>query len=274
MSIKSTSDSPPATDHAGSYITFLCADTHYALNVDAVKYITSIDAINIQHIPLESGIINRIFSFSDRPVVLYSFNKIVGSYSQVEESKKLIALLAKHRREHIKWMEALENSIKPGTEFKNVINSTMYAFGQWYDQYENQDEELSNILKKLDKPHKQLHSLAEQLHGLADQPDTENQDLTNLKREKNTISHSLLNLFSIAEARLKDMIKQVIIVLETNGKVFAIDLDNIEQMEEFQETHWLENYVHTDHPPPCYDGYFQKEKGELYVNINPNRLMH
>ena len=272
MSIQS--DSISSTDHAGSYITFVCADTHYALNVDSVKYITSIDSIKIQHTPLENGVMNRIFSFADRPVVLYSFNKIVGSYSQVEESKKLISSLADRKQDHIDWIEDLEKSIRTGEPFKKTTDPHLCAFGKWYDQYQSQDEELSNIMKKFDTPHKKIHSLAQSLQSIAQQPDGKNQALIILENEKHTTLNLLLNLFGIAEARLNDMVKQVIIVLETQGKVFAIDLDNIEQLEEFKEAHWLEDNAHDEQSHPCYDGYFQKESGDLYVNVDPNMLMH
>ncbi|MCJ8311422.1 MAG: CZB domain-containing protein [Saccharospirillaceae bacterium] len=273
MSIQSTPNSSPPTNHAGSYITFACADTHFALNVDSVKYITSIDAINIQQTPLENGVMNRIFSFADRPVVLYSFHEIVGSYSQVEENKNLIKSFAEYRQYHFDWMQDLEKSIKTGISFNQATEPLMCEFGKWYEHYKSPDEELSNILEKFDAPHKHMHSLAETLLTLAKKPENTDEALQILEKEKHTTLHTLLNLFTIAETRLNDMVKQVIIVLETQGKVFAIDLDNIEQLEEFQETHWLKDHSHTEQEQPCYDGYFQKESGDLYININPSMLI-
>ena len=277
MPTQSTNNTPidvkSNTQHSGSYITFVCAETHFALNVDAIKYITSIDAIKIQHTPLENGVMNRIFSFEDCPVVLYSFNKIVGSYSLVNESKKLIEWLATLKQDHINWMIALENAIMTGEKFNHATDPHLCEFGKWYDNFQSKDEELADIMQKFNKPHLQIHCVATQLLEAINQPNGKALALSRLEKEKHTTFTSLLNLFELAKARLNDMIKQVVIVIETQGKVFAIDLDNIEQMEEFQEDNWLKDHAHLEHQHPCYDGFFQKEHGDLYVNINPNRLM-
>ncbi|BCE03078.1 CZB domain-containing protein [Marinicellulosiphila megalodicopiae] len=265
---------PTPNAHKGSFITFACGNSHYALNVNCVKYITSIDAITLQNTPLQDGTMNRIFSFSDRPVVLYSFNKIVGSYSQVEQSKALITFLTQCKQEHIDWIDALEQSIKTDTAFNQAADPLLCNFGKWYVNYQSDDEELTTIMKKFERPHNYIHCLAEKLITLSQDKTKLSEALTILEKEKHTTLNQLLNLFGAAQARLEEMVKQVIIVIESQGKVFAIDLDNIEQMEEFHERDWLADNAHDNDQHPCYEGFFQKTQGNLYIHVDPNMLIN
>ncbi len=259
---------------AGSYICFSAGNAHYALPVSHVRYITALDAISTRSAPNRNDIPRAVFDFSGETVVLYRFCEIIGTKSPADESKELIELLKARRQDHVNWVIALERSIRHNTPFAGATDPHKCAFGIWYDEYHAKDEELRWILTRFNEPHKHIHSLADTLLTLAKDPSKVDEALHILNEEKEKTLVELLDVFSEAEERLGKLARPVVLVIEGNSKVFALEVDGIRDIVDFDESNWLPHNNIEHHADICYDGFFQGLEGELFLNISPKCLLN
>lgn len=256
---------------AGSYLTFSHGDALYALSVNNVVYISSSDALTSCTVPSVERESQRVFLFQDQNVPLYSFCSLMNTQSLREEITELLDLLAQRRQDHINWMDALENSIRSGEPFTKATDPHQCAFGVWYDQYRPADEQLQTILAKFDEPHKRIHSLAEKLLLMAKSGE-QHQAIVILQNEKRSTLTALLDLFAQASSRLEEMFKPVVVILQTDSRLFAIEVESIDDILDFDEEHWLLD-PEVDHNSHCYDGFFQRPDGSLFVKLNVENLL-
>lgn len=261
----------PRPSVAGSYLTFHLSQAKYALPVDAIQYITTLDAIDPHDVPKGNNGLTQVFSFQGNQISLYQFSALIGSGSQSAECERLIVLLKERRQDHIDWMSALEDSLTHGTEFTKATDPHQCAFGRWYDQYRAHDTELAGILSQFDAPHQRIHALASELLKQADDGARE-QALSRLDDERHSTLKLLLRLFEQAIARLEEMLKPVVVILRANQRTYAIELDSIDQIMEFNDGHWLPG-KEQDLKHPCYDGFLQKSEGELFIRLEPAHLV-
>lgn len=257
---------------AGSYMTFSAGSAHFSLLVGHIRYIASRDSIRVRVTPNQSGPSHQVFEFEGQPIVLYKFNKLVGASSLVDESAELIELLRQRKQDHIDWIEALENSIRTAEEFKKATDPHKCAFGMWYDRYVPADEELKAIMVQFNEPHCRIHSLAETLLKIA-QSGHVDRAIALLNEERYSTLKQLLSLFGQAEARLQDMVKPVVMIVDLGHWQYALELDNIEDIHEFNDQHWLQDSPHNLEHKHCYDGFFQKENGKLFIKLDPSALV-
>jgi chemotaxis signal transduction protein len=260
------------TNIAGSYLTFHLSQAKYALPVDAIQYITTRDAIDPHDIPRGKSEQSRIFTFQEEQISLYNFSGLIGSASQIEECQALIDMLDQRKQDHLDWMEALEASLESGTEFTKAKDPHQCAFGRWYDHYHTNDEELRAIMVQFDEPHKRIHSLAENLLSMVKDENKVAEALRILNDERHSTLKQLLRLFGQAKSRLSDMLKPVVVILHANDRSYAVELDSIDQIMEFNNSHWLPG-KEQDLKHPCYDGFLQKTEGELYIRLEPAHLI-
>jgi len=256
----------------GSYLTFALLDARYALAVRHIRYITSLAAIAPREVPDTEHQNHRVFQFQDAQIPLYPFCDLVGMSSQQEDCQELIALLAQRRQDHIDWMDALHASIREGVEFTKATDPHQCAFGLWYDHYAPEDDELKEIMMLFDEPHKRIHALAEKLLDVSQRQGQVDVAIGMLEEEKHSTLRQLMNLFEQASERLREMQKPVVVILNTGHRTFAIELDGIDGIIDFEYEHWLAD-TDVDKRPHCYDGFFQKPGAELFVKLNPFNLL-
>lgn len=264
---------PLTSNRAGSYITFQAGSAHYSLLAECVRYITSMDSIKTREAPNGMGSTHQLFEFEGQPIVLYRFCDLVGTNSLIDECADLIELLKQRRQDHINWVETLEHSIESGEPFTKATDPHKCAFGLWYDQYKTNDHELKEILAGFDEPHRRIHSLAKSLLRMVEEQGNVKEALDILKTERYTTLKTLLALFTQVENRLLDMVKPVVLIVNNGDQMFALELDNIENIHEFEDQHWLPDSPNRTKSQLCYDGFFQKEEGQLFIKLDPKQLV-
>lgn len=226
---------------SGSYITFRSGSTFYALPIGNVRYISARDALTIRPTPQQDRTASQVFEYDGKATALYRFCEMTGSNSQVDESAELVKLLTARRQDHVDWVDALEHSIKTGEAFTKATDPHQCAFGKWYDQYTPEDEELKEIMVAFDEPHKRIHALGIQLTDLAHQQNNQAEAMRQLSRERSTTLKLLMELFAKAIARLEDLVRPVVLVLDSGEKNFALEVETISDIKHFENSAWLED---------------------------------
>ncbi|GAA5315723.1 MAG: hypothetical protein AseanaTS_09280 [Candidatus Pelagadaptatus aseana] len=254
----------------GSYITFRAGGTQYALPTSQVRYIAARDTLSIRETPNQQGQANQLFDYQGITVPLYRFNELSSSHSQSDESAELVTLLSARRQDHIDWIDALEHSLKTGEPFTKATDPHKCAFGLWYDQYHPEDEELQIIMAAFDAPHKRIHSLAIELTEMS-QAGNKEKALKVLAQERSSTLRQLLNHFEKATLRLEDMVKPVVLVLDSGQKVFAVEVEIISDIKHFEDSDWMPDQG--SFSESYYDGFFQSEQESFFLNIIPSALL-
>lgn len=233
MSQAAVSDLSHSMADALNAFTFWVGDSLFAINLENVLSVEQ-DSSSIQPDPFQGRGSLGIVKHRGVPVRVFDFAEFMGISSCGEQKEELIKTLMAREQDHIDWLNALEHSIKTGEPFTKARNPHQCAFGQWYDQFETRDEELKDIMKQFDAPHKRIHALADRLLGLKDKGQFE-QALQELSLERVTTLVQLRRLFDRAREQIRDSIKSVLLFVTTNGKEprVALRLNEISDMVGF-----------------------------------------
>lgn len=255
-------------------LTFRCNDRFFALPINSVNYIMSEQGNNV-NLRSTDHQTRKAMDFNGQVIQIIDFSRLIGASSQVEEVRGVIELLQQRRQDHISWLDALEHSLTTDEPFSKATDPHKCAFGLWYDAFETDDDLLSDILKKFDEPHKRIHGSAETLLSLSSSGEKQ-EAIRRLGIERTTTLKRLLDLFDEASQRLNDMIRPVLVVLEANDQMFAIELDEVSGIlectsdEVVSSTEDIDGYVRVDH---IVSAYISRDGLPMHSLIEPKKLL-
>jgi len=219
-------------DNQLTVITFSTTDACFAIPLEQVLYIEKDSKRNLQLNEL-AQFNHEVITFQDKAVQLIDFNSLIGSESHQKSMQNLIKQLDDLEQQHIDWLDALEESLKTGLPFSQALDPKQCAFGKWYAQFETDNEELSEIMRRFDEPHKKLHGLASDL--LAINENDPEKALQTLEQERVGTLSVLVRLFQLAKEHATNSIRPIILFVEHNdAKVSAVRLDNIQDIVNYQ----------------------------------------
>ena len=76
---------------------------------------------NIQSLPAQAKGLMGMVEFQGNAVPVFDFANMLDFDSGVEKNKQLIQLLSDREKDHIDWIEALEDSLLNGTPFVKTV---------------------------------------------------------------------------------------------------------------------------------------------------------
>lgn len=182
-----------------------------------------------------------------------------------------------HAREedHRKWMLELQNCVAEKRDFKGQLDPHRCAFGIWYDSFTTDNAFLSRILKQFDEPHQKIHAIGQQVNQLIAAGDFASAGDVIAKARATHLSR-LFELFEEARQTIIDYQREVMIVLEINGKSAAFTVDSAESVEYLDPVE-----VNTgDWGPTASDGQYivsaarRRGTDDLVLLLNPEALLH
>lgn len=218
-------------DNRISVITFSTRDATFAIPLEQVRYIEKDVKRNIQVGKLDR-FNHEVITYQNAAVPLYDFSTLTGSRSQFEECKSLISIFNEREKDHVEWMDQLEEAIENDTPFTKSIDPNKCAFGVWFNDFTTNDADLKEVLDKFASPHRKIHELAEHLLLLAKEDKAA--ALQRLERERNTTLAELLRLFETARERVKNSNRPIIVFIEqNNNEISALRLENIQDIESY-----------------------------------------
>ena len=222
-----------------SAITFSTAVASFAIPLEQILYIEKDVKRNLLVDELEE-FNHGVITFQNNTVQLYDFNKLLGSENYQQTMRTLIAQLDEMEQQHKDWIDALEESLINKTPFTKALDPNQCAFGQWYNKFQTDNEELAEALQRFDEPHKKLHSLANTLLNM--NITHHDEAIKILNQERASTLHELTHLFHLAKERAESSARPIIIFVEHNdGKVTALRLDNINDIVTFDQRNFCED---------------------------------
>jgi len=215
-------------------ITFYVASTQYATPVSAVRYIEQ-DKRKTTRIEVNDKLGAEVTTYQGKPVPIYDFADLMGCEAEYKANLELLKTLQQREKDHVSWINALEQSIKTGAPFALARDASQCEFGKWYNQYQADDELLADILKDFDEPHKRIHGLADALLDMCAQGQKD-QALAILENEKSRTLSKLKGLFAAARDRLENITRPILLYIHTNKKMIAVRLNAISDNRTFDRS--------------------------------------
>ena len=165
------------------------------------------------------------FVFLGGPLTYVSLWDELNLKSKYFECVELLAMLPLRLKDHVDWMDALENSIQSGTPFAKARDPHQCAFGKWYYGYKAEDSRLSMLLHEFEKPHATIHALADRLLGLVAEGKAEEAKREFVEAKDKTLP-ILTRLFDVTQKRLLEMQKRIVIILTDGDNTWACGADD------------------------------------------------
>lgn len=155
----------------------------------------------------------------------------LGLKSALQEMEELIQNLHGREKDHLNWLENLENSVKERHEFIGQLDPHKCAFGVWYDSFTTDNAFLNRVLYQFDEPHKAIHKIGEKVKALEASDEYETA-LELINKTRNRELSLLIRLFEETRATLLEYMREVAVVMEHKGAKLAITVDHAMSVEE------------------------------------------
>jgi len=181
-------------------ITFSTVDASFAIPLEQVLYIEKDVKRNLQVDALEE-FNHGVITFQNNTVQLFDFNKLLGSDNYQQTMKALVDKLddMEQQQQHKDWLDTLEKSLKTNTPFTQALDPNKCAFSQWYNKFETENKELTEVLQCFDEPHKRLHGLTKTLIDM--NTDNHEEAIKTLEQERLSTLTELIHLFHLTKER-------------------------------------------------------------------------
>lgn len=214
--------------------TFWVSDTLYAIDIARVLTISQ-EMNSIQSVPAKAKGLVGMVEFQGNAVPVLDFANMLGFASGIEKNNKLVQLLSDREKDHVEWVQALEDSLLNDTPFVKVKDPHKCAFGQWYKHFTSRDETLMEVLSEFEKPHMQIHAMADKLLDMKKDGDAE-KALKILRYERNITLKRLMKRFDQARVHLKESTRQVLLYITEDGTTptIALRIDDINDVIDFK----------------------------------------
>ncbi len=142
----------------------------------------------------------------------------------------MLDLLAARKQDHINWLTTLEKSVREGTPFPLARDPTKCAFGKWYGTYQPTDRTLASVLREFDLPHRKIHAIADKVCEKSESGD-QNAALAIIEETRHTDLSQMVELFGKAANAYLETRRELVIVLELEGKKLSLAVDSVESVE-------------------------------------------
>ena len=152
------------------WLVFKLGNTKYAINSKIITYISALSN-NITPVPNSSNYIEGIMKQRGEVIPLLGMRILFGINSLENVYKDFETFMSRIKKAHTDWVYEFRKSIENNTTFALESNPENCEFGKWYKSYETNDDIIIYHLKKIKKPHDDLHSLANELEKIGKMSD-------------------------------------------------------------------------------------------------------
>ncbi|MEK6743632.1 MAG: chemotaxis protein CheW [Nitrospirota bacterium] len=216
-----------------SYLVFTAANQLYALSYHDLLQI--LDAPVVTSLPLAPPSVRGVIDVQGATVPLIDLRILLGSASLREEIADLVQTVAARRQDHVNWLTKLKDAVYHDKEIMVQTDPHKCNFGLWYDRYETSSATFTSYMQRFDNPHQAVHRIAIQAKELMARGQM-NAAKELVHDTENTILKGLLALFDGFEVQLKRHTHEYAIVLQRDGRTFALVVDSLVVFDTFAET--------------------------------------
>jgi len=212
-------------------IVFKVGTNRYAINIENVQRI--IQAESLTSMPNSNMLIDGMMSHENRVIKVLNFRKLISMDRYEEE---LYDLFVKLKGAHGAWVDALRTAVETKSSFTKTTNPHMCELGKWIDAFTSYDDSIASIFHNLVENHKELHLKGQDILDIQESDAQSAQRMLDV--DISNIYHKTMGALDIFTDKL-DVIAnslQKLIIYEHEEKVFAIKVDEIEDIVHADES--------------------------------------
>lgn len=210
-------------------------------NVLKVKYAVSCEFVRemlvlppIISVPQQPAHFRGVISLRDRIIAVADVRKRLGVPTLLEETEALVQMLNQRRKDHEDWLTELFASTKENRAFTKATDPHKCAFGKWYDTFKSETLAVSSHLAKFDQPHQRIHAIAMKVEECKKRGDFA-EAFAIIEQTRGTQLVEMISLFNEAPAILHGAQREIVIVIEIDGKYFGLIVDEVTSSELLEE---------------------------------------
>ena len=215
-----------------SWITFRIENQFLSIPTKNVEAI--IREYKVTKIPGASSYIKGIIRYRDELFKLFNLRKILSFQDLESMHREFYQMLEQREKDHIKWLEELELSVRENREFKLTTDPTKCAFGKWYYSYKTDNLHLQRMLDRFEQPHDKIHAVAKTIESLKNEGNYEKANQVIIDTKSNELS-TMIQLFKEFKIEYSKMIEENVILLKQNNSKCALTVDSVLAVESIEE---------------------------------------
>ncbi len=178
--------------------------------------------------------IRGVISLRGRVLPLIDLRKRLGMVSAEEDIEGFERVMAQREQDHRNWLAELEASVRERRKFNLTTDPHQCAFGKWYDTYRPDNVWVGSLLRKFEEPHQRIHGAGETVRQLVSEARYEQAArLIALARE--TLLSSMMVLFANLKDLVREVRREIAVVLAGSGGSFAVCADAAVSVEKLAE---------------------------------------
>ena len=210
---------------------FKIAGSIYGISCEKVLSIIILN--DVTSLPNAPDYIRGVINPRGKIIPLIDLRKKLDLKSVPEEIIEFEKMLAQRKQDHIHWLDELENSVKEHREFKLTTNPHACAFGKWFDSFQTTNIVLNSLLRKVDRIHQYIHSIAIQIKTHQERNEY-SEAAQILAATRDTELKLLINLFSAMVEAYRESRREIGLILENKQIALGIITDEIVAVEKLK----------------------------------------
>lgn len=210
------------------WVLFNIAGSTYGISSE--KVLSLIILNETTSVPKAPDYIRGVINLRGKIISLIDLRKKLGMKSVPEEIKEFEEMLSQRKQDHINWLTELGNSVKENREFKLTTDPHACKFGKWFDSFQSKDIVLNSLLKKIDRTHQYIHSIAIQIKTHQEQKEYTAAEQI-LASTWNTDLKLLSDLFSALVDAYRESRREIGLIIEKKGILLGVITDEIVSVE-------------------------------------------
>lgn len=125
------------------------------------QYVSTITRVTgLQPLPDAPPAVLGVFPSTDTLITLLDLRTLLSMPSQEASYEDFCRMLEDRKRDHINWVDQLEQSALTGEPFTLATNPHQCALGKWCDHFVSPNQQVDIHLKRILDPHERLHQAA------------------------------------------------------------------------------------------------------------------
>ncbi len=208
-------------------VTFRVQSQCYAVPIESVVEMTLLRELD----PIVGAPhwIHGMMQLRDSVVPIMDLRLRLGLADLKEEVTALEKMLQERKKDHVIWLQTLEESCASGKRFELQKDPTQCGFGLWFYAFKTDDAILANQVAKFEAPHNRIHALADHCLRLSAAGDKEAaQREIDLAREVDL--SDMIRLFDLTIREIKERSRQMVVILRGEEENLGLAVDKVDSV--------------------------------------------
>jgi chemotaxis signal transduction protein len=208
----------------------------YGMSTESTVELMSADMTQITRVPQSPDFITGVINHRGTIIPVIDMRSLLGFEPRSAEAEKLTATFNQLKKDHVEWLDALQDAVYKDLEFTKATDPTKCNFGKWYESIidgsspmsamAQGDPILKALIERFDAPHRKIHSIAEQVLRL-NQEGKQEEAVKIISAVRDTDLALMCELFDQILVAIVSKLDSMMVITEVGSRKTAIAVDGV-----------------------------------------------